>query len=305
MPVMPTAFRYVGPRAPPGAAAGGRRPGPRRGPGHRRVQHFDRDGHRGRHPRRRDAGLARGELRRPGRATASPVTSSGPSRRTSARCCATTSGSRSRAGSTSPTPPTGRTSTTTPSAIPAPGGWCAPTGWAPSPSGCPARPGKSWSSGWRRCGRPISRPPPAIADTSLASLDPEARAAFERMLAAARRAGHRVKVVETHRTSERQAFLMASGGGLTFTATSKHSSGRAVDLIVGDGNLKHPRTRARWTAFRRWVTHLRRRPVPADRRSRRLLGLAPHRAGRPHGVPIDRSAAARREARCLGGAVIN
>jgi hypothetical protein len=56
------------------------------------------------------------------------------------------------------------------------------------------------------------------------------------------------------RGSERQSHLLVSGGGLTFTATSKHSSGRAVDVIVGDGNLKHLRTRARWIAFRRWVS---------------------------------------------------
>jgi hypothetical protein len=91
----------------------------------------------------------------------------------------------------------------------------------------------------------------------LASLDLEARPEFERMLAAARRAGYRVKVVDTHRTAERQAYLLVSGGGLTFTATSKHSSGRAVDVIVGDGNLKHQRTRARWIAFRRWVSGTR------------------------------------------------
>ncbi len=90
-------------------------------------------------------------------------------------------------------------------------------------------------------------------NTSLASLDPAARPAFERMLRAARRAGHRVRVVEVHRSPERQAYLLVQGGGLTFTATSKHSAGRAVDLVVGDGNLRKKRTRARWTAFRRWV----------------------------------------------------
>ncbi len=119
------------------------------------------------------------------------------------------------------------------------------------------RPGETWEALERRLAttRPDDFPVAArVADTALASLDPEARPAFERMLAAARRAGHRVRVVETHRTAERQAYLMASGGGLTFTATSKHSSGRAVDLIVGDGNLRNRRTRARWIAFRRWVT---------------------------------------------------
>ena len=117
--------------------------------------------------------------------------------------------------------------------------------------------GETWEELERRLAtmRPEDFPASArVADTGLASLDPEARPAFERMLAAARRAGHRVRVVETHRSAVRQAYLMASGGGLTFTATSKHSSGRAVDLVVGDGNLRNKRTRARWISFRRWVT---------------------------------------------------
>jgi len=91
------------------------------------------------------------------------------------------------------------------------------------------------------------------ADTSLASMAPSARPAFRRMLREARLAGHRVRVVESYRSPERQAFLLVQGGGLTFTATSKHSAGRAVDVVVGDGNLKNPRTRARWIAFRQWV----------------------------------------------------
>ena len=89
-------------------------------------------------------------------------------------------------------------------------------------------PGETWEGLERRLAtmRPADFPATAsVADTSLASLDPEARPEFERMLAAARRAGHRVKVVETHRTAERQAYLLVAGGGLTFTATSKHSSG--------------------------------------------------------------------------------
>ena len=99
-------------------------------------------------------------------------------------------------------------------------------------------PGESWERLERRLAtmRPTDFPAAAaIADTTLASLDPDARPEFERMLVAARRAGHRVKVTETHRTAERQAFLLVSGGGLTFTATSKHSSGRAVDVVVGNG----------------------------------------------------------------------
>jgi hypothetical protein len=117
--------------------------------------------------------------------------------------------------------------------------------------------GETWEELERRLTtmRPADFPASAtVADTALASLDPDARPEFERMLAAARRSGHRVKVVETHRTPERQAYLLVRGGGLTFTATSKHSTGRAMDVVVGDGNLKHRRTRAKWIAFRRWVT---------------------------------------------------
>jgi hypothetical protein len=118
-------------------------------------------------------------------------------------------------------------------------------------------PGETWEELERRLAtmRPDDFPASArLVDTELSSLEPEVRQAYEQMLAAAREAGHRVRVVETLRTAERQAYLMASGGGLTFTATSKHSSGRAVDMVVGDGNLKNKRTRARWIAFRRWVT---------------------------------------------------
>jgi hypothetical protein len=118
-------------------------------------------------------------------------------------------------------------------------------------------PGETWEELERRLAqmRPDDFPASArLADTSLTSLEPEVRQAFERMLAAARAAGHRVRVVETVRSAERQAYLMVVGGGLTFTATSKHASGRAVDVLVGDGNLQHRRTRARWVAFRRWVS---------------------------------------------------
>jgi len=89
--------------------------------------------------------------------------------------------------------------------------------------------------------------------TSLDSLHPDARQRFERMLAAARADGHRVRVVESRRSPERQAYLMVLGGGLTFTATSLHAAGHAVDIVVGDGDLRRARTRARWIAFRRWL----------------------------------------------------
>lgn len=92
-----------------------------------------------------------------------------------------------------------------------------------------------------------------VIDTTLAALDSLARPRFERLIATARAAGFPVRVRETYRSPERQAYLMVKGGGLTFTATSMHSAGYAVDLVVGDGDLRNPRTRARWIAFRRWV----------------------------------------------------
>ena len=80
-----------------------------------------------------------------------------------------------------------------------------------------------------------------------------ARPRFERLIAAARAAGFPVHVRETYRSPERQAYLMVLGRGLTFSATSMHSAGPAVDLVMGDGDLRNPRSRARWIAFRRWV----------------------------------------------------
>jgi hypothetical protein len=88
---------------------------------------------------------------------------------------------------------------------------------------------------------------------TLAALDPEARAAFERLIADARRAGFTVRVQETYRSPERQALILSRGTGRTFTATSTHAYGRAADLVVDDGRIDRPATRRRWIAFRRWV----------------------------------------------------
>ena len=73
------------------------------------------------------------------------------------------------------------------------------------------------------------------------------------MLAAARHAGFRVRVTETRRSAERQAYLLTLDGRLTHTATSRHAEGFAVDVIVDDGNLADRVTRRHWVAFRRWV----------------------------------------------------
>jgi hypothetical protein len=118
------------------------------------------------------------------------------------------------------------------------------------------RPGETWEQLERRLRRMRPEDFPASvrkAETSIDSLAPGVRDHFAGMLADARAAGFRVRVTESRRSAERQAYLMVVGGGLTFTATSMHSSGHAIDVAVGDGNLKNPRTRARWIAFRRWV----------------------------------------------------
>jgi hypothetical protein len=120
------------------------------------------------------------------------------------------------------------------------------------------RPGESWEHAERRVRAMRPRDFNAAARTrgsrSTADLDPDVRDDVERMLADARRAGFALRVVATYRSPEHQAYLMAIGGGRTHTLTSLHSYGRAIDVIVGDGNLRRKATRAQWVAFRRWVS---------------------------------------------------
>lgn len=59
----------------------------------------------------------------------------------------------------------------------------------------------------------------------IVSLPSLARPRFERLITAARAAGFPVRVRETYRSPERQAYLTVLGRGLTFTATSMHSAG--------------------------------------------------------------------------------
>ncbi len=118
------------------------------------------------------------------------------------------------------------------------------------------RPRESWEQLERRVRRMrASSFDPAVRrpDTSLASLNPAIRSQTERMLAAARQAGFRVRVAETDRSPERQAYLLSRRRGRTYTATSHHTGGRAVDVVVGNGNLRHRRTRRQWVEFRRWL----------------------------------------------------
>jgi hypothetical protein len=118
------------------------------------------------------------------------------------------------------------------------------------------------------------------ADASLASLDPVVRPAMARLLAAARRAGFRVRVTEARRSAERQAYLLALDSRLTHTATSRHAEGFAVDVVVDDGNLANPVTRRHWIAFRRWVT-------ATQRGAFRLIGTPDRSWDWPHIESVD------------------
>jgi hypothetical protein len=120
------------------------------------------------------------------------------------------------------------------------------------------RPGESWEETERRVRatgrRDFSAAARASGSRSTADLDPTIRGDVDRMLADARRAGFALRVVATYRSPEHEAYLMAVGGGRTYTLTSLHSYGRAIDIVIGDGKINRRATRAQWIAFRRWVT---------------------------------------------------
>jgi hypothetical protein len=122
------------------------------------------------------------------------------------------------------------------------------------------RPGESWEQLERRINvmRPADFPRDArVEDQSTADLDPEVRDVVERMLADAARSGFDLHIAATYRSPAREAWLMRRRRGSTHTLTSLHAYGRAIDVVVGDGNPRHARTRERWSAFRRWVTSYR------------------------------------------------
>ncbi|HET7552288.1 MAG TPA: hypothetical protein VFK04_13445 [Gemmatimonadaceae bacterium] len=116
------------------------------------------------------------------------------------------------------------------------------------------RHGESWEAMEKRVMRTaLSRfPRTARAPTrSLNALSPDARGAFDTLLTAARVAGFDLRVTESYRSPERQAYLLRRL--LTHTGTSLHSDRRAIDVVVGNGRLHDRKNRARWIAFRRWV----------------------------------------------------
>lgn len=143
------------------------------------------------------------------------------------------------------------------------------------------RPGESWEEAERRVRTTSPRAftgsaHPASAST--ADLDPDVRPLAEAMLRSARAAGFRLRVTATYRSPLREAFLMAEGKGRTHTLTSNHSYGRALDIVVDDGDRANPRTRRDWIAFRRWVTRYR---TPTNE-SFRILGRIDRTWDWPH-----------------------
>lgn len=119
---------------------------------------------------------------------------------------------------------------------------------------------------------------PTPSSTATADLDPEVRPIADAMLQRARAHGFHVTVTATYRSPLREAFLMAGGGGRTHTLTSNHSYGRALDLVIDDGNRAHPQTKRDWIAFRQWVSH----DTTASGDPFRVLGTVDHTWDWPH-----------------------
>lgn len=143
------------------------------------------------------------------------------------------------------------------------------------------KPGESWEQAERRVRATPAREFTGSAfpaGSSTEDLDPDVRPLAERMLHDAREAGFHMSVTATYRSPLREAFLMAEGKGRTHTLTSNHSYGRALDIVIGDGDRRHPQTRREWIAFRQWVTRYR---APTFE-SFRILGRADRTWDWPH-----------------------
>ena len=138
---------------------------------------------------------------------------------------------------------------------------------------------------WEQAERRVRATPPHVftgsanpSSQSTADLDPDVRPIAERMLRDARAAGFRIEVTATYRSPLREAYLMAEGAGRTHTLTSNHSYGRALDIVVDDGNRAHPKTKRDWIAFRQWVTRYR----ASGDEGFRILGQVDHSWDWPH-----------------------
>ncbi|MEO7082877.1 MAG: hypothetical protein ABI442_18535 [Gemmatimonadaceae bacterium] len=132
--------------------------------------------------------------------------------------------------------------------------------------------GETWEDAEERVHHLKRRDFPSTAlveSISLDLLEPDVKPMFEKMLTDAKTAGFAVQVVATYRSPEREAFLMSLGGNRTHTLTSMHSYGRAIDVAISGGNIRRPKTRAAWIAFRQWL-------VDYDQHEFRILGQIEH-----------------------------
>ena len=121
-------------------------------------------------------------------------------------------------------------------------------------------PGESWEAAEKRVREAKAKTytgGPHPASESLSALDPDVRPIAEEMLREAKEAGFKIHVTATYRSPLRQAFLMSKGRGRTHTLTSNHSYGRAIDIVIDNGNRGNARTKRDWIAFRKWVTDYR------------------------------------------------
>src|SRR5690606_11756935 len=88
-------------------------------------------------------------------------------------------------------------------------------------------------------------PNPTRVTRSLEGLNPEFRARLDRVIDRMESEhGHKVQIVETVREQSRQEYLYAQGRTrpgpvVTWTTSSKHTQGRAADLLV-DGTYDNP-----------------------------------------------------------------
>lgn len=143
------------------------------------------------------------------------------------------------------------------------------------------RPDESWDQAERRVRSTPARTftgAPHPSSTSTADLDPDVAPIADAMLRDARAAGFHLRVIATYRSPLREAFLMAEGRGRTHTLTSSHSYGRALDVVIDDGNRAHRRTRRDWVAFRSWVTRYK----AAQGETFHVLGRIDHTWDWPH-----------------------
>lgn len=96
-------------------------------------------------------------------------------------------------------------------------------------------PGESWEQYESRVLARTSFSPDTAARSDTGSLEPDVRTSAESLLAAAKAEGVNLSVGETRRTQERQEMLFQKGRSkpgtpVTWTLTSNHTPGRALDL---------------------------------------------------------------------------